>query len=393
MSPREIREIEGLYLVEDLADEYEIRNGLEPFNLSHWDPSDQTIQIVLSHLRLPPPPTGIPYIYSYPEGKEEVLRRLGFVSEQRRCWFVNAGTTAALLGVWWLKAQNISRVVVLGPAYFSVLHACEAVNLPSSHLYMQRASGRWQLPREEIISAIKGTSRDMALWVTNPVFSTGCYLSEDDTAFLASILDGGATVVADECLSINGYELSRKLGGFKQFLGLYTPHKSLSINSTKFAAIVFDKRYENFFHGWTDVLAGPLTSSTYSAILHFLGENFFHFQNAFFDYLDGVRKEVCRIIRSRADFIETDEASLGNFITCYIPKVPGLYGYNKDFLRDLIWGTGATLIPGVRSHFDPSLGFSFRVNLARACPQFYAAFHRMTEYLACAGSCSPSDGT
>src|ERR1700704_1955358 len=107
MSRREIEGIEGLYLVEGLAEEYAKQNGLEPFNLSHWDPSDQTVRLLLRHLRLPPPPLPIPYIYSLPERQEEILHRLGFFAEARRCWFFNAGTTAVLLGVWWLKAQDI----------------------------------------------------------------------------------------------------------------------------------------------------------------------------------------------------------------------------------------------------------------------------------------------
>jgi aspartate/methionine/tyrosine aminotransferase len=337
-------------------------------------------------LQLPPPAIVIPYIYSYPQAQAQALRRLGFTSPTRRCWFVNSGTTAVLLGVWWLKAQDIDQVLVLGPTYFPVLHVRTVMNLRARCLYMRRVNGCWQLPKTEIQAAIKEMPSRTALWVTNPVFSTGCYLSEDDTDFLASILTSGVTVVADECLSINGNEISQKLGAFDQFLGLYSPHKSLCINSTKFATVAFDERYEDFFHCWTDVLAGPLASSSYSAINHFLGENFSYFQNALFANLAGVRQEVFSIIRRHNDLIETDESPIGNFITCYIPRVAGLSGNDCAFLRDLIWSTGATLIPGTRSYLDPELGFSFRVNLARSCPQFFSALHRVTEYLIQAGS-------
>lgn len=393
MPSRGIQEIEGLYLLEDLAEEYESQNGLTPFNLSHWDPSEQTTHLILQHLRLPPPPIGVPYIYSYPEGKEEILRRLGFGSGERRCWFFNAGTTAVLLGAWWLKAQAIRRAVILGPTYFPIFHVCDAMQLPYVCLYMKRVHGRWRLPREEIVSAVKEAPDEMALWVTNPVFSTGCYLSESDAAFLASMLSEGVTVVADECLSVNERELSRILGGFEQFLGLYSPHKALSINSTKFAAMAYDRKYEDFFDGWTDVLAGPLASSTYSAILHFLGENFSDVQRAFFARMDAVREEVVEIIRGYTDFIEIDEDSLGNFLTCYARGVPGHNGHDEPFLRDLIWNTGVTLIPGVRSRMDPELGFSFRINLARACPQFYAALRRIAAYLARVSTSSAKSST
>lgn len=380
MAEKAILKIEGLYLAEDLAEEYENQNGMAPFNLSHWDPSDQTTRELLKYLRLPGPSIVIPYIYSYAEGQQRTLRQLDF-SPPRRCWFVNSGTIAVLLGVWWLKAQKIDRLLVLGPTYFPVFHVQTVMSLPAQCLYMQRVRGSWRLPKEEILAAINNPSLRTALWVTNPVFSTGCYLSDDDTDFLASVLTGGATLVVDECLSINGKEIGPKLAEFKQFLGLYSPHKSLCVNSTKFAAVVYDEQYEDFFHCWSDVLAGPLASSSYSAINHFLGENFSYFQHAFFTKLESVREEVLRVIHKHSGLIDTDNASIGNFITCYAPRVPGLNGNHCSFLKDLIWSTGATLIPGTRSYLDPKLGFSFRINLARACPQFYSALHRVTNYL------------
>jgi len=247
---------------------------------------------------------------------------------------------------------------------------------------MQRNDGRWELPRKEINSFVEANPGVTALWVTNPVFSTGCYLADADVIFLKELLDEGVTVVVDECLALNGYELSHRLGAYNQFIGLYSPHKALSINSTKFAAIVFDKSYQEFFHCWTDILAGPLASSTHSAMVHFLEENFSHFQAAHINYLETVRAEVLQIVGRYPNIIETDQETIGNFITCYVQQISGANGNSEEFLRDLIWRTGACLIPAVRSYMNPDLGFSFRVNLARACPQFYSSLNRVVEYLA-----------
>src|SRR5918912_986338 len=112
-----IREIEGLSYLEELAEEYEEQNGFAPFDLSHWDPSNDTIKAVVKHLRLPPLPLAIPYIYSYLDGKPQILQRLGFQSETRNCGFVQAGTTATLLAAWWLKALKIKHLLILCPAY------------------------------------------------------------------------------------------------------------------------------------------------------------------------------------------------------------------------------------------------------------------------------------
>jgi aspartate/methionine/tyrosine aminotransferase len=276
----------------------------------------------------------------------------------------------------------MTRVVILCPAYFPVFYDAQIMGLQHVSLFMRRAQGGWQLPREEMMAVVCEAPAGTAVWVTNPVYCTGNYLSESDVGFLDSLLADGVTVVGDECLSINGYELGRKLGHSERFLGIYSPHKSVSVNAVKFAAVVFDAKYEEFFDSWADVLAGGLSASSYTAILHFLGDNFPPYQASFLCYTSRVRENVVRIIRERGMHIETDEHSLGHFMTCYAPQVLGGKGNDKAFLRELVWNTGAILIPGLRNHFSPSLGFSFRINLARESPQFYSAFHRIIEYLA-----------
>jgi len=383
MSPSEIYELEGLSFLEDLANEYERQNGLAPFDLSHWDPSDHTVNALLKDLRLPCPLVATPYIYSYYTGlQQQIIQRLGFPPATRDCLFVQAGTNAMLLAIWWLKSLNMTRIMILCPAYFPVFYDSEIMDLPHVSLFMRRDRGRWQLPRKEIMSVIREAPAGTAVWVTNPVYCTGNYLSESDVRFLDLLLSDGVTIVGDECLSINGHELGRRLGHSERFLGIYSPHKSVSINAVKFAAIVFDAKYEEFFDSWADVLAGSLSASSYTAILHFLGDNFSQFQAAFLRHTSTARENVVRIIRDRGIPVETDEDSLGHFMTCYAPRVHGDKGSDKEFLRELVSNTGAILIPGVRNHFSPDLGFSFRINLARECPQFYAAFHRTIEYLA-----------
>lgn len=383
MPPGEINELEGLSFLEGLAEEYERQNGLAPFDLSHWDPSDQTVNLLLKELRLPQPLVAAPYIYSYYTGlQQQIIQRLGFTQAPRDCLFVHAGTNAMLLVIWWLKSLNVTRVMILCPAYFPVFYDSEIMDLPYVSLFMRRDRGRWELPREEITSVVGETLGRTAVWVTNPVYCTGNYLSESDVGFLDSLLAGGVTVVGDECLAVNGRELGRRLGHSERFLGIYSPHKSVSINAVKFAAVVFDARYEEFFDSWADVLAGGLSASSYTAILHFLSDNFPRFQTAFLCHTSAARENVMKIIADCGAPVETDVDALGHFITCYAPRVPGDKGNDREFLRELVSNTGAILIPGTRNHFSPGLGFSFRINLARECPQFYSALHRTIGYLA-----------
>lgn len=386
MSANHISELGTISYLKGLARRYESETGTAPFELSHWDPSEETARELLRHLSLPPAPPTSPYIYSYYlDVQEQILRRLGVRDKSQTCLFVHAGTSAILFAAWWLKSLKISRVVVLCPTYFPVFYSAQMMGLDCLRVYMRRRRGMWQLPREEVTAAVREAPSATAVWVINPTFCTGSYFDEADVEFLNTLLGQGVAVVADECLAMNGMEVGGRLRQNGRLLSLYSPHKAVCLNAVKFAALVFHVEHRLFFEEWTDVLVGGLSSSSYTAILHFLGDNFAHYQSAFMHRVEAAREMVLRIIGACEAGIESDENPVGYFMSCYAPAIPGDAGSDEEFLRRLVFDTGALVIPGVRNHFDPRLGFNFRVNLARACPQFYASLHRVCDFLAGAG--------
>jgi aspartate/methionine/tyrosine aminotransferase len=379
-----IRELDDLSALESLAEDYEKEYGWPPFDLSHWDPSVQNTKALLKDLRLPMSPSVVPYIYSgdiQVDFQQQVIERLGLSSTVSECSIVPTGTSAILFAAWWLRAIGVSRVIVVCPVYFPVLYACEMANLPCTRIYMRRHLGNWHLPEDEVIAALGGEESEIALWITNPIYCTGQYLGATEATFINSLLDRGIAVVADECLSINGKELSRQLSRAERFVGIYCPHKSVCINAVKFAAIVFNMKYRRFFTDWSDVLVGGLSSSNYVAVLHFLDENFTAFQSAFTARIASVRQLVTGIVHRYDPVIQVDAQSEGYFMTCYVPGISATGG-SSEFLRHLVFGTGAIMIPGYRNHFSPQSGFNFRINLARECPQFLSALQRAIAHLA-----------
>jgi aspartate/methionine/tyrosine aminotransferase len=380
----QINELLGLEELEGLAAEYEEEYGSLPFNLSHWDPSDHTSRSLLKYLRLPKPPDAMPYIYSYYTGApRSVAERLGFEWAGRDCLLVHSGTSAIVLTLWWVKAMGFEQLVILCPTYFPVFYLAEVMSMPSHPIFTQRERGNWSLPREELLRVIGSATSKAVVWVTNPIYCTGVYLSESDREFLGSLLDSGVTIVADECLAKNGSEMSRELGGRPHFVGLYTPHKSLCLNAIKFGAVVFDRKDEEFFDSWADVFTGGLSASNHSGIFHFLDEvNFSKFDMEFFNLVEHARNRVTEMLDKYDGTVEVDENSVGHFMTCYIPRLAGGEGDNKQFLRRLVSDTASVVISGMRNHFNPEWGFCFRINLARACPQFYASLERTLNHLA-----------
>lgn len=376
-----IPELDDLSMLEDLAAEYSAAYGSRPFNLSHWDPSDETVRALLGHLELPAPPPAAPYIYSYElDLQTQVVQALGLTPANRDCLFVPNGTTAVLFAVSWLRAVGVKRVVVLCPSYFPVFHAAELVGLSCVRVGMARTTAGWELPRDAV-SVELASSPSTALWVTNPVYCTGVYLGPGDAAFLNELLDQGCVVVADECLALSGRELGASIHPGPGFVGLYSPHKAVCMNAVKFAAVVFDDCFVRFFTDWADVLVGGLGASSYLAIVHFLSQNFALYQRAFLDRVGRAHEAVAAIISSHEPDIYLDADVHGYFATCYAPRTRE-DGRRREFLREFVFRTGAMVIPGARNHFPSDTGFNFRLNLARACPQFFAALHRAMAYLA-----------
>jgi histidinol-phosphate/aromatic aminotransferase/cobyric acid decarboxylase-like protein len=377
-----IRELEDLAILYRLVDEYQSRYGAAPYNISHWDPSGETLSTVLKALRLPQSPLVAPYIYPGHLGiQQDIVRRLGTFAAEQSCLVVPTGTNAILFATWWLKTLGCTHLLVVCPAYFPAFYAAEIMDLRCTKLYMRRENRSWLLPKDQILAAIRKTPLEIAIWITNPIYCTGKYFDTADVEFLKSLLDRRIAIVADECLCAVGHEVGPNLSDSDLFLGLYSPHKSVCLNAVKFAAMVFDVRYRQLFTDWADVFVGGLAASTHSAVLHFIGDNFSHFQHAFTDRINPVRTAVAQIVRDCGTSLDIDDGSIGHLITCYAPRIRGDAGDQPTFLREFISETGAVVIPGIRNHFSPELGFTFRLNLARACPQFYSALHRTVEYL------------
>lgn len=382
MSITDIPELNALSFRQDISDKYQKIYGSPPFDLSHWDPSNETLQNLIQYLEIPEPPCIMPYIFSYDlnDINTRLIERFELTNREQDLLIVPTGTSAITFAAWWLKCLGIEHVIILCPAYFSSFYSCNAMELSYKKIYLRRESKHWHFPYEEIEATVKKNPKT-ALWITNPIYTTGVYLDQDKVNFLDSLLKADITVIVDECHSANGKEITPRLTPSDHLLSLFSPHKSVCINAAKFAAIIFNRKYTRFFTDWTDVLIGGLSTANYSAILHFLSPNFSEFQTIFDRYIHQAQNEVKDIIRKLNGAIEMDESPIGYLMSCYAPHIPAI-GNCEEILEDIIFNSGATMIPGTRNHFDPTIGFNFRINLARACPQFSSSFHRATAYIA-----------
>jgi hypothetical protein len=211
------------------------------------------------------------------------------------------------------------------------------------------------------------------------VYGAGVYFSDDDISFISGLLKSGWTVIADESLALPGHELIRRLGHQDNLMAIYSPHKAVCVNGMKFSFVLFDERHQAFMERWADVWYGGLGSSTSLAISHFLSPNFEIYLARFLQAVAKRRRifdKLCQHMR-----IEHDVEAKGHFVSCYFPAIPSRLGRSKEFIEELVFDTGGSVITGNRSRFHHSFGLSIRVNLARGGPHFEPTLSRVVQYL------------
>ena len=368
-------------MLEDIEDSYAKRFGAAPFNISHWDSSNEFEKEMLGHLDIPALNSVISYRFSYQITEPDpVIIKLGGIVGMHSGLFTPSTTTSILCVLNWLKSQRKKKILVMCPSYFSLTHACRRFGLGLSRAYLKRNNGGFSLPPAN--SSI--WREPSVLWITNPVYGAGVYLSKADVLFISGLLKSGWTVVADECLALPGEELIRRLGEHKNFVSIYSPHKSICVNGIKFSVVLFNRKHLAFMERWADVWYGGLGCSSSLAIIHFLSANFDSYQSIFLRSIARQQRIVDQLCRK--PFVETDAEAKGHFVSCYFPVLSSRLGNSRMFLEKLVNSTGGSVISGNRSRFGRECGFSFRVNLARSGPNFRPTLARIIEQVTlCAG--------
>jgi histidinol-phosphate/aromatic aminotransferase/cobyric acid decarboxylase-like protein len=266
----------------------------------------------------------------------------------------------------WLALKGAREVTVLAPRYFAVPHALARFGMTVRELPLV---GEFELPmRGEL-------ARTDAVWVTHPVYNTGSRALLDQIGAFELLLEGGVRLVVDEVLAETPSVFATRLAGHPNLIAVHSPHKGICVNGLKFAALVGPAAEEVAFEHWADVLAGGLSLSALAAIRQFLSPSFDDYRTKF---LAGVGAAATWLGRSVSEVAGARllEGSFGHFRMIAFPEIPATRGTELAWRRRLLEATGVTTISGDRSGFDPALGYSFRVNLARDGRAFRAGLTR-----------------
>ena len=288
----------------------------------------------------------------------------------------NCSTVSIVSVIHWLCLNGVTRLILLGPFYFSALHACRALSLPYEiRPVIRNVDGTYYLPelgRSDLAGRV-------ALWVTNPIYSSGAYIRNGE-GYLRALLDLGVRVVLDETLAVPELSLGHRLAHNENCLAIYSPHKTLNINGVKFSYVVGAEHLEDQLEQWADVFNGGLTTSATTAIRHYLSPNFGLCRSRMHRFAVAAYRQI-RQTCSDDRRVTVDQWEAGNFATCYFSDVPGELAFDHAAMWHLVRDTAAVVFPTTCSYADTRWGFGFRLNLTRLSPQFLAAFSRIFDRL------------
>ena len=368
--------------MEALERRYQRMYGKEPYNVSLWNPSAKTLSRLAGNLHLPSSSRKVKTTYTFPGTIDTALikkatTKLGFRKEIGSL-VTPTGSLSILNVLYWIKASGFRRVFILCPYYFSVINNCRILGIEARKVPLESNPGRTGFVFPEKQCAKIGR-RDV-LWITNPVYCSGLYLDTTWMKGLKSLMNNGVTVVTDECLSINGYEISHLTGNHPRFVGIYAPHKSVCLNSEKFSIAIFDKKYQEAFYQLADTTFSCIGQSNILALKHFVSPNYDAYSRQFNDICRDTMKNLREIFKYTKE-VTFDNKNKGYLANCYLPQVSANLGKNMTFMWKLMKNTGGTLIPGIHNGYSEKMGFCFRINLSRDEAHFYTSLKKIVSYL------------
>ena len=166
-------------------------------NVSGWEISKEYKNIMLPSFDYPQYAdyNPIDYVYSYnmnPKQQRTLIYKFG--GNEKNALLLTPNNTISLTNVVNFISHFCNKnIALLLPCYFTLPNLLSTWKLPYTNLSMLRAETGYCLPQEEI-----KRNEYQVLILTNPVFSTGKYLEQNDIDFLDSFLkDGNYIIVSD----------------------------------------------------------------------------------------------------------------------------------------------------------------------------------------------------
>jgi len=357
-----IEHLSEIEYIRQVEANYKKEKGTPVCDISHWNPGEEYIRDFINILSLPRIEFDPKYIYSYELPQklvDKVEKKIGTSNyPSSSVVFFQNGTIAECNVINFLSAINKKKICIIDPAYFNVEYIMQRMGFDVDHVSLEFTNNKFVIP-EQIIQ----TKKYNAVWITSPVYSSGYYFDDKELNKIRELLDSGITVITDECVTMLGKEVFKIVKPHQNLISIFCPHKSIIMNSAKFAVVLFDSCYEDIFNTWIDILSGGLLPSNILAINHFVSPNYEKCLNFMQTYTNSNLSDLKQIFCDRNKYCYIDQ-SIGQYCTISYREISYEESSKRSFIRRLINETGISLIPGYLNGYNAKFDFCFRINLA-----------------------------
>lgn len=356
-----IPHLEDIKKIREYEKEVLLETDVPVRDISHWNSGSEYKNLILSQYNAHNSVNVLDYYYSYEyndDFKQYIISRLVRTSENKYgCVLIHNATAAICCIADYLKKHEYKKIGIIEPAYFSAYSCLQSFGL-NVHKETVRLddNGEVEFPYNNIIKA----SYD-AVWITSPIFSTGIYFTQEQINCMNSLTQRGILLIIDESASSPNHTLTSHLYPVENLIAVFSPHKYLSINSTKFAAIICSHAVKNYMEDWIDVFIGSLPISTCIAIEHYLSSNFISCLAIHDKYIEtnmNCIQELCDLFPNNYY-----KGTATNYITICNKSLPYVSSLDELDMHQIIKNTHVSFVPGYINGFSENWGFCYRVNL------------------------------
>jgi len=363
--PDGIQQTEIVYRV---LQKYSEKYHKVPIELSTWNSGKDYKAKMMGILKFDKIHDYFDYIYSYTAEPNIIEGILNKNPQFNNCVLFNSATAAILTICQALKAKGIDEICVLKPCYFSVLECLKTLGLKVDILDYDY-DGLFHIPFKRI-----NNIKPQALWITQPVFSTGTSLPSEE---LKALSNCDYEIICDSAMCISETAL---FADTHNITVIYSPHKILSLNGIKFSYVLGSDAICNLLEDWSESLVGGLTSSSIVAAKHYLSDNYNFCCQANKEFIDYNRKKITELLARYTGIIYRCGRSEGVYETLYTQAVPFQEKYSYEYLFSLVETTGVCIIPECNDGFKMLNGLSFRINYTLDTNKLIYGLHRLINY-------------
>ena len=250
-----------------------------------------------------------------------------------------------------LKQLDMHKICILTPSYFSVYESLcaycfEIVNCFYSY------DGDYHIP----VDKLRKIDADV-IWITQPVFSTGMYLVNDE---ICSLSDKCKLLICDASMCPPEKTMTLNLDYDKSFV-ILSPHKTISINGIKFSYVLCNSKHRQMLEDWGDVISGGLPSSSLLAIFHYLSENYKKCAEYHEHYTTESRKIINSVL-NKFNSVKHIGKSSGSYESYSFEKSKYTADIDAIPLEQIFFDSQTTFVPGCVNGFPPVHNLCFRLN-------------------------------